>query len=445
MKRALVFFAASGTIAMAHLLGCTIDNSIPPDNARPVYWDGPVRTSPSARGTDVTDGSVGSSCTSNSDCIPPQVCNLNLNGTCGSAVYTQVDVSDVSTCAVVSDGTVRCWGGNSKGQLGIAGTDNQLVPKVVPDQTNVRSVATGWGFTCVLLFNGQVNCWGSNGNGKLGCPTPTATSNGQTCMPYGPGAAANLLIAGGEHACVVLTDRTVQCWGRNDHYQVGDGTTTATSRPVRVAGVSDAASIGTGIWQTCVVTLDGHARCWGANDRGQLGTGTTLDTAVTSLPGLEELAARVVSAMPAEDHTCYVLSDGTVRCSGDDDDGQLGDGGNARSVKPVVASKIPAPVQLLAAGINVTCVARDDGRLQCLGRGTSGQLGHAASASSPTLVTVQLPPGRSVQSVAAKYSHLCAINSEGRLWCWGANSAGQLGNKTTTTSNVPVEVAPPVP
>jgi alpha-tubulin suppressor-like RCC1 family protein len=384
-------------------------------------------------------------CTKNSDCVRPLVCNLNTNKKCGPAVYTQVDVSDVNTCAVVSDGTLRCWGGNSNGQLGTAGTGNQLIPVVVPDQTDVRSVATGWGYTCVLLFNGQVNCWGRNVNGNLGCPTPTTTSNGQTCMPYGPGSTVDVLIAGGERACVVLKDRTVECWGRNDHYQVGDGTTSTASRPVRVVGVSDVVSIATGIWQACVVTSEGSVRCWGANDRGQLGTGKYADTPVTNLPGLDILSSRVVSAMTAEDHSCYSLSDGTIRCSGDDNYGQLGDGGSARTATLVLASKIPVSMQLMAVGINVTCVIGDESPLQCLGNGTSGQLGHGAFTSSSSLVTVKLPDDFSVWSVATKYSHLCALGTEGSLMCWGLNSSGQLGNNTTKTSNVPVEVAPPGP
>jgi alpha-tubulin suppressor-like RCC1 family protein len=297
-----------------------------------------------------------------------------------------------------------------------------------------------------LLWDGQVNCWGYGINGSLGCAAPVTTGGAPRCTPYPPESEVDGIIAGGERACTLMADSTVQCWGRNNHYQVGDGTTASAFSPATVLGLADVTAIATGLWQACAITSDGAAWCWGANNRGQLGNGTYDEgPSPTIATDLDGIANRVTGVAAGEGHSCFLLEDGSLRCSGDDDYGQLGDGGVSRSKVPVVASQFPAPSQLLAVGFGFTCVLGGDHALRCVGAGTQGQLGNGTSASSKLPVVANLPDGVSVAAIAARCNHTCVLSTDGRLWCWGSNSAGQLGNGTQVDSNLPVEVPAPVP
>jgi alpha-tubulin suppressor-like RCC1 family protein len=399
---------------------------------------------PGAGGLPATGGGTGTFCSTNRDCPPPHVCNLNTDLRCGPAIYTQVDVANENTCAVVSDGTLRCWGSNRNGQLKLASTENQLVPVPIPDLANVRMVATGWLFNCVLLRDGQVACWGYNYNGTLGCPAPATSGGSLSCTPYPSGSKVEQIMAGAELACAILSDGTMQCWGRNHRYQVGDGTNATAFNPMTVSGLADVRAAKIGLWQTCAVIGDGTARCWGANDRGQLGNGTYTDgPKLTAASGIDGSTSRVTAVAPGEDHSCFLLDGGAVRCTGDNTYGQLGDGGSTRSAAPVLASQLTQSTRAIAVGIGMTCAWDGNRTLRCLGAGSSGQLGSGTSAPSRTPVTVELPAGVSIVSVAAKYGHVCALSADGRIWCWGTNGVGQLGNGTQTNSSVPVQVPAP--
>ena len=401
--------------------------------------------SPGSGGTTqaLPDAATGT-CAANSDCASPMVCNVNTDGNCGPAIYTQVDVADTNTCAVVSDGTLRCWGGNAQGQLGPASTVNHLVPFLIPDQKAVRSVATGWAFTCVLLRSGQVNCWGYNVNGELGCFAPVTSNNGPLCTPFAAGSPVEQIVAGAERACARLADGTAQCWGRNDHYDLGDGTRTNSFGPVVASGIANATAIASGLWQACAVMADGTARCWGANDRGQLGNGTIAANPVATLVyGIDGIANRVVAASPTEDHSCVLLADGSVRCFGEDLYGGLGDGKTVTTTI-AVTSQFSKTAIGIASGAKSTCAIIGGTSVQCVGYGAFGQLGNGTFTQSSVPVTVALPEGVSVKSLAARYNHVCALSVDGRLWCWGVNTSGQLGNGSTANSSVPVEVAAPV-
>ena len=176
----------------------------------------------------------------------------------------------------------------------------------------------------------------------------------------------------------------------------------------------------------CRVVADGTAKCWGANDRAQLGNGTTAANSVATLVyGVDGTTNRVVAISPAEDHSCLLLADGSVQCFGDNLSGQLGDGTTVASKVPVT-SQFPKPAMGIVSGSNFTCAIVTDTSVQCLGHGASGELGNGAFTQSPTPVRADIPEGVSVKSVVARYTHVCALSVDGRIWCWGANSAGQL-------------------
>jgi alpha-tubulin suppressor-like RCC1 family protein len=384
-------------------------------------------------------------------CQSPEVCNVNTDGDCGPPVFTSVSVSERHSCAVVSDATLRCWGSNDLGQLGIPGAVIQRTPGAVPDRQNAASVAAGWGNTCVLLRDGRVICWGTDYNGDSGCPNPAHVYGPMQCDTFPSGSGMVEIASGGEHGCSRKFDGSLQCWGRNDFGEVGDGTSGLPGSglnphrytPVAVPGIRQAVAITVGVWHSCAALGTGSVLCWGNNDTGNLGTGDTKSYAVpTPVVGLDSAAGGAISVTAAAGHTCALMRDGSVSCFGDNALGQLGDGSTQASFVPVRVAGLGS-VTAVAAGGHHTCAVVRSGSVVCWGRGTEGQLGQGALVSSETPVTVELPPNVAIRSIASKYHHTCALSDEGKIWCWGANGDGRLGDGTIENSDLPVAVPMP--
>lgn len=183
------------------------------------------------------------------------------------------------------------------------------------------------------MADGSVKCWGGNTWGQLGDGTNTDTSIAVDVVGV---SGAIEITAGAHHTCAVLSTGTAKCWGYNSFYgQLGDGTNVDSNVPVDVIGVSTATQITGGGLHTCAVLLAGSGRCWGWNMWGQLGDGTNTDSnAPVEVVGLSD-ATQIAAG---ERHTCAVLEGGTARCWGLNGWGQLGDG------RTGVASNIPVDV-----------------------------------------------------------------------------------------------------
>ena len=138
-------------------------------------------------------------------------------------------------------------------------------------------------------------------------------------------------------------------------------------------------------------------------------------------------------------HTCAITSEGRAYCWGMNVYGQLGNNSTTGSRIPV-AVQMPAGVsfQSIAAGYTHTCALTTEGKAYCWGRNTDGQLGNNSTTNSLTPVAVQMPAGVSSQSIAASNVHTCALTTTGKAYCWGMNQYGQLGNNSTTNSSIPV-------
>jgi alpha-tubulin suppressor-like RCC1 family protein len=327
-----------------------------------------------------------------------------------------------SACALTSNGLLSCWGGNCDGELGVPTpcdtcTDCQwgptTQPVIVSTLGQVQSVALGFGgaspYGCAIkASDGSVWCWGSLLAGNNGTYSPRQVSGI---------AGVRQISAGFLHACAVLPDSTLWCWGTNGDGELGDGSTVSrsTAAPATLLG-STVASVACGNGFTCAVRTDGTLWCWGYNFYGELGDGTTQSRPNPMQVTLGSSAAAVDAG---SDHVCARLTDGTIRCWGHNYGGALGNGYTTDSAVPV-APLTPAGAFLqVSAGNGYTCAVRTDGSLWCWGYNGLGQLGDGTTSNS-TVPEQVLPLGNHVLEVSTGGdSTTCARLSDHSLTCWG--------------------------
>src|SRR5438094_625219 len=276
----------------------------------------------------------------------------------GVGAVTAVDLGAFYSCALLQDGTVRCWGDNSTGELGDGTTTNASTPGAVAGIGGAATVTAGGFHTCVRMPDGTIQCWGRNNAGQLGDPATTAFESPTPVRVSGLSATA--VTAGGFHTCALPGDGTVRCWGQNDLGQLGNGTSdpvpnnpsTFNPTPVTVSGITTAVAISAGGWYTCALLQDGTVRCWGDNTWGELGNGAVLvspspTSPVTPTPTPVTVSG-ITTAVAIEAgvfHMCAILRDGTLQCWGRGEEGRLGNGSTANCWTTVTVSGIaPAAI-----------------------------------------------------------------------------------------------------
>ena len=204
---------------------------------------------------------------------------------------------NTSACAIVSGGNVVCWGEDEVGEIGTNGTGsicsgNDLcspTPVSVPGVTGATAITTGAFFTCALISDGTVDCWGDNEYGELGSSETALCANASYPCSISPLHVAGLsnvkqISAGDDFVCALRNDGTVMCWGDNGYDELGNASVTGacqapfgvcSTTPVAVTGLSGATAIATGAYFGCALLSTGGVSCWGFNSFGQLGNGNT--------------------------------------------------------------------------------------------------------------------------------------------------------------------------
>ena len=390
-------------------------------------------------------GQLGNSTTTSSD-APVAVTGL-------SSSVTAISAGALHSCAIVNGGA-QCWGDNSAGELGNGSTTSSALPVAVTGLgSGVTSLAAGAYFSCAVV-NGAAKCWGENAEGSLGDNTGISSSNPVTVL--GLGSSVVSIAVGDGHACAVVNNdaaHPVKCWGQNASGQLGNNSTTAAFAPVDVsfappltAGDSVNAIVAGGAHTCARAIIHGITlmQCWGDNQYGELGLAgppaqNPLPATVTGLSS----GVTAISTGSTALHNCAVVSAG-VQCWGSNGAGELG--------SVVAGSNIPLPI--IAAGSGVTAVAAGfyhscviiNGVANCFGANGDGELGDGTTTPRITPMPIS-NIGTGVSAIAAgggyifdENGHSCAIVG-GAASCWGENSDGQLGNNSTTNSNIPVAVA----
>ena len=407
----------------------------------------------------------GTSCSSDQSCAANYFCESN---TCHPGA-TKVVAGVGHTCAMLFDGTIRCWGDGGAGQLGNGLINASLTPVTTTGIGPISDIVAGESHTCAILAaDGSVWCWGWNVYGQLGSAVTTTVSGGQSGsatpvkVPSFPptGTKAIALAAAYAHTCAALSDGSVWCWGSDTNEQLGLASMPATScngnaycsfTPLQVTGLPiQPALLAADYGNTFVISGSGALAGWG--NPLSLGNGN-MSFAMTPI----SLALANVTAMAGAtgDTAACAIAAGVAKCWGDDYYGEVGDGNFGSSMSVLSPATVmssmgsTAQARLIAVGDTHACAAYSNATVWCWGHNDLGELGATTTTkvgggTNPGSAVAVRVSGLSLQatSLAAGGYHTCAVLQNGSVWCWGDNYVGDLGNNSTTKSFTPVQVVP---
>ncbi|MCW5860385.1 MAG: hypothetical protein KIS63_18985 [Caldilineales bacterium] len=370
--------------------------------------------------------------------VPQDVADL------ASDTITAVVAGGGHSCALLGDGSLKCWGYNDSGQLGIGVPPSETVykPRSVVNMPGPATAVAAGGYHACAVINGGAYCWGSNEKGQVGDGTNVTRTKPTAVAGLGSGVIA--VSTGYKHSCAVTNAGAVKCWGWNENGALGDGTTTDRTTPVDVSGLSSGiAAVSAGGRNTCVLTTGGGVKCWGFNKFGQLGNGTTTDSQTpVDVIGLSSGVAAVATGDAFNDepgHICALTTEGWVKCWGLNTYGQLGDGTATNHSTPVDVLGLGNDAVALGVGQVHACALTRSGGVKCWGANYWGQLGVDWFKVRAAPVDVMGLTG-GLAALAGGSSHTCALTDGGGVKCWGWNLSGALGNGTTLDSAMPVDV-----
>ena len=386
----------------------------------------------------------------------------------GGDGFVQVSAGFAHACGVHQNGTAWCWGDGADHKLGDGGDDSdQGVMVQVGNITDAVKISAGRDHTCVLRSTGQAMCWGDSRNGALGTgnttdsPVPVAVTGVEDFVD---------IAAGEGTSCGLTSMGTVYCWGEGQNGQLGGSANVAS--PTAIPTITDFIQIsGAASNQVayqghfCGATKSGRAYCWGREAAGNFGNGAPSgDQGTPSQFGTFTDVAKIETNTL---HTCALRAGGTIWCSGDDSNGELGNGSSGSQTSPTQVSNITDFVDV-SVGVNATCGVRKSRELWCWGKNDLYQLGTgpASTASQQTPVKSNLNNVTALSmgeraffaisdaltessaivnnkksKLAAGTDFACAIDPSGVASCWGRGANGRLGNGNTFSMPTPINVS----
>ncbi|MBX3209635.1 MAG: hypothetical protein KF764_31670 [Labilithrix sp.] len=370
-----------------------------------------------------------------------------------SPCVTQIVAGDDHFCARIADGTVRCWGDDSRGQLGQGGLpdEGEADKPRVADVQGVTQLSAAGATTCARVDDGGVLCWGSNAHGELGrAIDPPADEDPHPTPERVAIDAAARVDVGPRSVCATTSAGGVSCWGNDESAQLARG------EPQYEPGAPAPAELGVAVKRTgagfdtgFALTADGALLTWGAvaGTTGVLAgrvSSVTPTPVPSSVERLEKITSFAVSGTtpgrlppdalpwmpppPPNQHACAVMN-GDAFCWGKSERGALGSGLPDSVVPLPTLARLGtrAYAQQIAAGGETTCVRLTDGNVACTGENERGQLGKgAAGPFASTFTAASTLSGRAVQVAVAKET-VCALVQGGTVSCWGGNAHGELG------------------
>jgi len=382
------------------------------------------------------------------------------------------------SCAVDTDGTLWCWGyaaGVLRGYLGDGTTNGSSTPVQVGTDVDWSVVSAGSNHSCAIKTNGTLYCWGSNFRGQLGLGTVDEVFGLGQDSPVQVGTDTDWrsVSASSLNTCAIKTDDSLYCWGYNADGEVGDGTQVLRSLPTLVGGPYRAVSVGSR--HSCAITTGNELRCWGMNFAGAVGDGSRVDRLVPTTVGSDTDWSQ---ASAGGNYTCASKTNGTVWCWGANSFGEIGSLESIGATPPgmTVPSRVGTDTDWVAVGAGEwqSCATKSDGSLYCWGQNKKGELGGGGPDSDPhptPVIFVSVPDPAPVEpepvtedtstlfrflnfttsianatddstwSEVRVSAHACATTSDDRIYCWGDNSKGALGQGNLTSSKAPLQVA----